>query len=69
LVEDVFGLRVQSIKQLDGYDDKNFFITVDDSFCCNPHLNAETRSQPGYVFKVMNSLDSRNPAGKLVKTS
>ena len=55
LIESLFGLQVKTIKELNSYDDRNYFITVDSNYD-NPHI-AEVWPH-GYVFKVLNSLDS-----------
>ncbi|XP_045475482.1 hydroxylysine kinase [Harmonia axyridis] len=51
---DLYGLEVIEIKDLNGYDDKNFMIQIknskeNDALCDNR-----------YVFKVINSLDSKD---------
>ncbi|KAK2176613.1 hypothetical protein NP493_652g03063 [Ridgeia piscesae] len=55
LIESLFGLHVKTIKELNSYDDRNYFISVDNNYD-NPHI-ADLWSH-GYVFKVMNSMDS-----------
>ncbi|XP_070211673.1 hydroxylysine kinase-like [Littorina saxatilis] len=59
LTLDLYGLHVLSCRELDSYDDRNFHVTVDTSLVKNEHI---TQVWPhGYVFKVLNSLDSRKP--------
>jgi len=55
LIESLFGLQVRTIKELNSYDDRNYFITVDSNYD-NPHI--PELWPHGYVFKVLNSLDS-----------
>lgn len=59
LILDIYGLEVVKIKELNSYDDKNFYIKVSPQHN-NQHLASV--SEDGYVFKVTNSLDSHNPA-------
>ena len=59
LVELVYGFKVDpaSVKEFDGYDDRNFYVKADpgqpmpDDVCC----------EDGYVLKVTNTADSRQP--------
>lgn len=46
LVQKLYGIKCVKIHHLNGYDDKNFRI-----FCENCD---------GYVFKVLNKIDSKN---------
>ena len=53
LIKDVYGFAATDIKELNGYDDRNFFFrasadSAGDNFC-----------DDGYVLKVTNSQDSR----------
>jgi len=57
LVSKYYGLQVTSIRELNGYDDKNFFIQANCS--SNPHIS--TINQDGYIFKILNKLDSKDP--------
>lgn len=52
LVRDYYGFRVVHVKELNGYDDKNFHVKVEkiDEDCC----------VEGYVLKIINVLDSEN---------
>jgi len=62
LVHKFYNLEVVSVKELNSYDDRNFFITVkDDSVLPNP----SDRCQHGYLLKILNSLDSK--AGALIE--
>ncbi|XP_015112719.1 hydroxylysine kinase [Diachasma alloeum] len=57
LVNTLYGFKVMSIRELNGYDDKNLRIKCVEDFD-NPHVKSiET---DGYVLKIMNSLDSKN---------
>ena len=56
LVERLYGVQVTSIKELISYDDRNFHILIHDQHS-NPHLG--TVNPHGYVFKILNSLDSQ----------
>ncbi|KAF4520752.1 hypothetical protein B566_EDAN007381 [Ephemera danica] len=56
LVERLYGVTVLSIKEMEAYDDKNYHIKVAEQ-TSNPNLK---KLWPhGYVFKVLNSMDSR----------
>jgi len=57
LVEQLYGLKVVSIKELNSYDDRNFHVTVDGDSISNPHITQV--SSHGYVFKMLNSMDSK----------
>ena len=46
-----------SIKELNSYDDRNFHVTVDMDAISNPHI--KEASSHGYVFKMLNSMDSK----------
>ncbi len=56
LVECLYGLKVTSIKQMNSYDDRNYYIKVADSVN-NPHISQLWPH--GYVLKVLNSMDSQ----------
>ena len=49
--------QVTSMKTLPSYDDLNFFITVDESI----DNNIKETNSDGYVFKILNSLQSSQP--------
>lgn len=57
LVQDQYHLSVKSITQLDGYDDKNYFVQVLPE-TTNPYISSVW--EHGYTLKIMNSLDSEN---------
>ncbi|KAK7508726.1 hypothetical protein BaRGS_00000292 [Batillaria attramentaria] len=59
LTRRLYGLHVLTSRELDSYDDRNFHITVDDNDVQNAHL--EALWPHGYVLKVLNSLDSKEP--------
>lgn len=53
LLKDYYGLTIVEIVELNGYDDKNFYIKVEEA--------SEDCGMEGYVFKVINALDSMKP--------
>ena len=55
LIESLYGLHVTTIKELNSYDDRNYFITVGSDYS-NPQI--PELWPHGYVFKVLNSMDS-----------
>ncbi|KAK3095776.1 hypothetical protein FSP39_018921 [Pinctada imbricata] len=55
LARELYGLDVAEVKELNSYDDKNFWIRVVHSNTSN----LEEVSSDGYVLKVLNSLDSK----------
>ena len=59
LVESLYGFTVLDVRQLDGYDDRNFYVGVSLENHSNPHV--ERICQHGYVLKVTNSIDSQKP--------
>ena len=50
--------QVNHIKELPSYDDLNFYITTSEN-ASNEHIS-ETNAD-GYVFKILNSLQSSTP--------
>ncbi|GJQ76157.1 hypothetical protein Trydic_g1902 [Trypoxylus dichotomus] len=54
LVTKLYGFMCKSIYELDGYDDKNFKVTVEG--------NRQSDKEEEYVLKILNSLDSRKAA-------
>ncbi|XP_059474986.1 hydroxylysine kinase [Neocloeon triangulifer] len=56
LVEKIYGVQVDNIKELDAYDDKNYHIIVK-SQPSNESLKSVWPH--GYVFKILNSMDSK----------
>ncbi|XP_058797230.1 hydroxylysine kinase [Phymastichus coffea] len=57
-VELRYGLVVESIKELDSYDDRNYRILCKDtSINNNPYVSSIAKN--GYILKVINSLDSK----------
>ncbi|XP_019764666.1 hydroxylysine kinase isoform X1 [Dendroctonus ponderosae] len=58
VVFELYGLKVVKISELDGYDDKNFHVIVDEDICDNKSIGKVLKG--GYVFKVVNSLESQN---------
>ena len=58
LVRRLYGLVVTKFSPLNSYDDRNFYIEVDEEDHWNPHLeNVDNR----YVLKIFNSMDSKRP--------
>lgn len=53
-----FVFQVLHIKQLNGYDDQNFHVTVDEKNYDNQ--NVEAVRPEGYVLKILNIEDSAN---------
>ncbi|XP_013168904.1 PREDICTED: hydroxylysine kinase [Papilio xuthus] len=59
LAERLYGISVQELTELPGYDDRNYRLTEDPNVK-NPLI---LRHSPhGYVLKIMNSMDSKNLA-------
>ena len=57
LLEGLYGVNVTRIKELDSYDDRNYHVHISDNHS-NPHI---TEISPhGYVFKIVNSWDSKD---------
>ena len=63
LVENLYGLTVTKIKELDSYDDRNFKVEVSSSK--NPHIVSV--SPHGYTLKILNSKDS--PSNHVCKST
>lgn len=57
LVQNLYGLRADSVKEMNSYDDRNFFVTVEQDYKHNNPFIEEISSQ-GYVLKILNSMDS-----------
>jgi hydroxylysine kinase len=58
ILREIYGLRCVSIKELNGYDDNNYHVKVED---VSENKNIANVNNDGYVLKVVNSLDSLNP--------
>lgn len=56
LLKQLYGLRATNVRELDAYDDRNYFMLCDETHA-NPHITSTEKT--GYVLKVINSLDSR----------
>lgn len=52
IVSEFYGFSCESIVELNGYDDKNYKVSVEECFGRDVRGN-------GYVLKVLNSLDSK----------
>ena len=59
LARDLYGMHVQSCEELESYGDRNYHVTVDVSNVRNDFL--KDVCEEGYVLKIMNLEDSRNP--------
>lgn len=57
--KNIYGLSCIDVKELNGYDDKNFKLEVHETV---DNLHIETICPNGYVLKIMNSLDSKKLA-------
>ncbi|XP_076470845.1 hydroxylysine kinase-like [Babylonia areolata] len=64
LVRDLYGLHVQSCKELDSFMDRNYHVVVKAG---NEHVGEVCAE--GYVLKVLNSVDSRDPADVRTETA
>ncbi|KAG7283709.1 hypothetical protein CRUP_020482 [Coryphaenoides rupestris] len=53
VVQRLYGLRVSTVRPLPSYDDQNFYVAA---------AAPEGGGGGEYVLKVMNSVDSENPA-------
>ncbi|RZC37182.1 hydroxylysine kinase [Asbolus verrucosus] len=58
ILSEVYGLKCMSIKELNGYDDNNYYVKVDET-CNNNYIDRV--NEDGYTLKVINSLESTNP--------
>ena len=56
LVEKLYGVKVQSVKELNSYDDKNFLVTIES---VEDRSNLERNETQQYTLKILNSLDSQ----------
>lgn len=59
LVYDLYGFKVLKIAELTGYDDKNYYLILENNALRNPHV--DNLNNEGYVIKIINSLDSKKP--------
>ncbi|KAJ8963239.1 hypothetical protein NQ318_018705 [Aromia moschata] len=57
LVFDLYGFRVTQVEELNGYDDKNFHITIKNDTDIRD-INSYSESE--CVLKIINALDSKN---------
>lgn len=58
LVKSLYGLTVESCKELDSYDDKNYHVIVTGQ-SENPYIKHP--EEDGYVLKILNKMQSKNP--------
>ena len=54
LVEHLYGVKVESVREMNSYDDKNFLFTFSET---NGHTDIEVGKK--YNMKVLNSMDSQ----------
>lgn len=59
ILKEIYGFDCVSIKELNGYDDKNYHVQVTNNYD-NRHV-PKINDRDGYVLKIINSLDSKNP--------
>lgn len=57
IVRELYGFRVRKVKELNGYDDRNFHVELDNG-CENSYVNDICSS--GYTLKVINKTDSQD---------
>jgi hydroxylysine kinase len=57
LATDLYGLRINKIKELNSYDDKNFLIIPD--VATNNNKFIKQIDPNGYVLKVLNAMDTQ----------
>eukprot|EP00105_Crassostrea_gigas_P023338 XP_011443139.1 PREDICTED: hydroxylysine kinase isoform X2 [Crassostrea gigas] len=58
LIKSLYGLTVESCKELDSYDDRNYHVIVTGQ-SENPYIKHPEKD--GYVLKIMNKMQSKNP--------
>jgi len=58
LVRRLYGLEPVSCVEFNSYDDRNYFMVVDKE---HKNPNIQQLNSPGYVLKVTNSQDSKDP--------
>lgn len=58
IVLNVFGLKVTNVKEFNSYDDRTFYVKVENS-TNNPYIQEVTST--GYILKILNSMDSQKP--------
>lgn len=57
IIVEHYGLKVVSVVQLNGYDDKNYHVITEKI----DTEDSDSGCKRDYVFKVINSLDSKKP--------
>ena len=55
LVNNLYGLTVTKVKELNSYDDRNYYVHVKPEHK-NPHI--KEICPDGYILKILNSMDS-----------
>lgn len=58
IVKDIYGLIVINITELNGYDDLNFHVLVEENV--NDNQSIKQILTDGYVLKIINALDSKD---------
>lgn len=58
IVKDIYGLIVINITELNGYDDLNFHVLVEENV--NDNESIKQILTDGYVLKIINALDSKD---------
>ena len=60
--QSLYGIQAVNLKEFVSYDDRNYFFEVDpEAPIDNPHLDKSDICRDGYILKVTNSLDSKDP--------
>ena len=58
----LYGLKAIKMKEFVSYDDRNYFFQVDpEADIDNPNLSVSDINPDGYILKVTNILDSKDP--------
>ena len=58
----IYGLKAINVKEFNSYDDRNYYFHVDpEADIDNEHLRKSDISPDGYILKVTNILDSKDP--------
>ena len=58
MLMDNYGLKVTSLKPLNGYDDLNYHVKTEPEYD-NPHI--DSHRPEGYFLKISNLKDSQQP--------
>jgi hydroxylysine kinase len=61
--QSLYGLKAIDMKEFNSYDDRNYYFKVDPvALVDNEHILKEDICSDGYVLKITNTLDSKDPA-------